>query len=69
MFYIPSSTGPIAVKLAKPDPARANMRYVRTYQGTGLSVAGPRGLPLFKPPYGNSGYRLNTGEHAWQVRM
>ncbi len=68
MFYIPSSTGPIAVKLAKPDPNRSNFRYVRTYQGTGLSVSGPRGLPLFKPPYGRiTAIDLNKGEQVWQI--
>ena len=29
---------------------------------------GPRGLPLFKPPYGRiTAINLNTGEHAWMV--
>ena len=68
MFYIPSSTGPIAVRLSKPDPTRSNFQYARTYEGTGLSVAGPRGLPLFKPPYGRiTAIDLNKGEHVWQV--
>jgi quinoprotein glucose dehydrogenase len=68
MFYIPSSTGPIAVKLTKPDPNRSNFRYLRTFEGTGLSVAGPRGLPLFKPPYGRiTAINLNKGEHVWQI--
>lgn len=68
MFYIPSSTGPIAVRLDKPDPNRSNFQYVRTYEGTGLSVSGPRGLPLFKPPYGRiTAIDLNKGEHVWQI--
>lgn len=68
MFYIPSSTGPIAVRLGKPDPNRSNFQYVRTYEGTGLSVSGPRGLPLFKPPYGRiTAIDLNKGEHVWQI--
>ena len=68
MFYVPSSTGPIIVKLAKPDPARSNFQYSRTFQGGGLSVAGPRGLPLFKPPYGRiTAIDLNKGEHVWQI--
>ena len=68
MFYIPSSTGPIAVKLSKPDPIRSNFRYLRTFDGTGMSVSGPRGLPLFKPPYGRiTAIDLNKGEHAWQI--
>ncbi|MEK6324063.1 MAG: pyrroloquinoline quinone-dependent dehydrogenase [Acidobacteriota bacterium] len=68
MFYIPSSTGPIGVRLSKPDPNRSNFRYVRTFEGTGLSVSGPRGLPLFKPPYGRiTAIDLNKGEHVWQI--
>ena len=68
ILYIPSSTGPIAVKLTKPDPARSNFQYLRTFEGTGMSTAGPRGLPLFKPPYGRiTAIDLNKGEHVWQV--
>jgi len=65
MFYIPSTTGPIVVKLAKPDPGRSNFQYARTQGG---SAAGPRGLPLFKPPYGRiTAVDLNKGEHVWQI--
>jgi quinoprotein glucose dehydrogenase len=33
-----------------------------------MSVAGPRGLPLFKPPYGRiTAINLNKGDHVWQV--
>jgi quinoprotein glucose dehydrogenase len=68
MLYIPSSTGPIAVRLSKPDPKSSNFQYMRTYEGTGMSVAGPRGLPLFKPPYGRiTAIDLNKGEHVWQI--
>ena len=29
---------------------------------------GPRGLPLFKPPYGRiTAIDLNTGDHAWMI--
>jgi quinoprotein glucose dehydrogenase len=65
MFYIPSITSPIVVKLSKPDPARSNFQYSRAPGGSG---AGPRGLPLFKPPYGRiTAIDLNKGEHAWQI--
>lgn len=65
MFYIPSTTGPIVVKLSKPDPARSNFQYARTQAG---SAAGPRGLPLFKPPFGRiTAIDLNKGEHVWQI--
>jgi quinoprotein glucose dehydrogenase len=68
MFYIPSITAPIVVKLVKPDPARSNFNYVRGGGGAGGSVEGPRGLALFKPPYGRiTAINLNTGEHAWMI--
>ena len=65
MFYIPSIISSIIVKLSKPDPARSNFQYSRAPGGSG---AGPRGLPLFKPPYGRiTAIDLNKGEHAWQI--
>lgn len=68
MVYIPSITAPITVKLVKPDPARSNFNYVRGGAAIGGSAAGPRGLPLFKPPYGRvTAINLNTGEHAWMI--
>lgn len=69
MFYIPSITSPIVVKLVKPDPARSNFNYVRGGAvSLGAGVEGPRGLPLFKPPYGRiTAINLNTGDHAWMV--
>ncbi len=65
MFYIPSISSPIVVKLSKPDPNRSNFQYARAGGGSG---AGPRGLPLFKPPYGRiTAIDLNKGEHVWQI--
>jgi quinoprotein glucose dehydrogenase len=65
MFYIPSISSPIVVKLVKPDAARSNFSFVR---GRGDSLQGPRGLPLFKPPYGRiTAINLNTGERAWMI--
>jgi hypothetical protein len=35
-------------------------------RGTREFVTGPRGLPLFKPPYGRiTAINLNTGDHVW----
>jgi quinoprotein glucose dehydrogenase len=68
LFYIPSLTAPIVVKLNKPDAARSNFDYVRGGPAFGGGVEGPRGLPLFKPPYGRiTAINLNTGEHAWMI--
>jgi quinoprotein glucose dehydrogenase len=68
MFYVPSLTAPIIVKLVKPDPARSNFNYVRGGAAIGGSADGPRGLPLFKAPYGRiTAINLNTGDHAWMI--
>jgi quinoprotein glucose dehydrogenase len=68
LLYIPSLTMPIVVKLNEPDSARSDFKYVRGGGGFGGGVAGPEGLPLFKPPYGRiTAINLNTGEHAWMV--
>ncbi len=68
LFYIPSITAPITVKLNKPDAARSNFDYVRSGSGFGGGIEGPKGLPLFKPPYGRiTAINLNTGDHAWMI--
>lgn len=68
ILYIPSTSSPIVVKLIKPDPNRSNFTYVRGGATLGTGVNGPRGLPLFKPPYGKiTAINLNTGEHVWQI--
>jgi quinoprotein glucose dehydrogenase len=68
MLYIPSITSPILVKLVKPDPARSDFNYVRGGMGAGGSLGGPKGLPLFKPPYGRiTAINLSTGEHVWMI--
>ncbi|MEP7274040.1 MAG: pyrroloquinoline quinone-dependent dehydrogenase, partial [Acidobacteriota bacterium] len=66
-LYIPSISSPIVVKLVKPDAARSNFNYIRGGGGFG-GAEGPKGLPLFKPPYGRvTAINLNTGEHKWMV--
>jgi len=62
-LYVPSSTNPIRVRLAAPDPATSDFNYVRV---GGIAMSGPRGLPLTKPPYGRmTAYDLNTGDIEW----
>lgn len=64
-LYIPSSRACIAMKLSKPDPARSNFDYVGRMQ---LGVGGPKGLPLWKPPYTHLfAVDLNTGDNLWDV--
>ena len=61
-------SAPISVKLTRPDAARSNLDFIRGGGAFGTPVQGPRGLPLFKPPYGRiTAINLLTGEHAWMV--
>ena len=63
LLYIPSVMMPIVVKLNEPDSSRSDFRYVRGGGGFGGGVSGPKGLPLFKPPYGRiTAINLNTGD-------
>ena len=62
IIYIPSMNTSSVLFLTQPDPARSNMRYVRGR----AALQGPRGLPLWKPPYGQiSAIDLNTGQFVW----
>ncbi len=59
-------TAPFVADLEPGDPSRTNLRYVKGKRLWG--PAGPRGLPLFKPPYGRiSAIDMNKGEILWQV--
>ena len=63
ILYVPSVTGTFAADLVSGNTVQSNLRYVR---GTREFVTGPRGLPLFKPPYGRiTAINLNTGDHVW----
>ena len=65
ILYVPSITGTFAADLIPGDQDRTNLRYTR---GTREIIAGPRGLPIMKPPYGRIvAIDLNTGEHLWTV--
>ena len=65
MLYVPSVTGTFAADLTPGNPDRMNVRYTR---GTRAFPAGPRGLPLLKPPYGRiTAINMNTGDHVWMV--
>ena len=65
MLYIPSVTAGFVADLTPGNPDRMNVRYTR---GNREFIAGPRGLPLTKPPYGRiTAIDMNTGEHVWMV--
>jgi quinoprotein glucose dehydrogenase len=66
ILYVPSTTAPFIADIEPGDPAVTNLRYVKGKRLWG--PAGPRGLPLFKPPYGRiSAIDMNAGEILWQV--
>ena len=63
ILYVPSVTGTFAADLVSGNTVKSNLQYVH---GTREFVTGPRGLPLFKPPYGRiTAINLNTGDHLW----
>ncbi len=65
MLYVPSFAVPVVMTLKQPDPARSGFDYVGSIQ---MGIAGPGGLPLFKPPYSQiTAYDMSQGEIAWQV--
>ncbi len=65
ILYIPSITSPFVADIQEGDPERQNLRYVK---GMRQWIGGPRGLPLFKPPYGRiTAVDMNAGEHVWMV--
>ncbi|PCH60682.1 MAG: pyrroloquinoline quinone-dependent dehydrogenase [SAR86 cluster bacterium] len=65
MLYIPSITAPFVADILPGDPDSGNLNYVK---GTRRWIAGPQGLPLFKPPYGRiTAIDMNTGEHVWMT--
>ncbi len=64
-LYIPSITSPFVADILPGDPEETNLAYVK---GSRRWIAGPRGLPLFKPPYGRiTAIDMNTGNHVWMV--
>lgn len=64
ILYVPSRTGGFTVSLAPGSPDKTPQKYRGTYK----AVAGPRGLPLTKPPYGRiTAINMNTGAHLWMV--
>jgi quinoprotein glucose dehydrogenase len=66
ILYVPSSYAPFVADLEPGDPSRTNLRYVKGRRMWG--PAGPRGLPLFKPPYGRiTAIDMNKGEHVFQI--
>ena len=66
ILFVPSLRQSSGGALAPPeDPSRSDYRYLGVERG---GPAGPRGLPLEKPPWSRiSAIDLNRGEMLWQV--
>lgn len=65
ILYIPSITSAFVADILVGDPEVTDLAYVK---GARRWIAGPQGLPLFKPPYGRvTAIDMNTGEHVWMV--
>ena len=70
VLFVPSFTVPIITTVVKGDPARTELDWVGDrVHGYGLREPfGPRGLPLFKPPYARvTAIDLKAGTILWQV--
>ncbi len=62
-LYIPSITSPFVADILEGNPDRTNLNFVK---GSRQWIGGPRGLPLFKPPYGRvTAIDMNRGEIVW----
>jgi quinoprotein glucose dehydrogenase len=65
IFYVPSITDPNVDGLVTQTADKGDVTYVRQKE---ISVPGPKGLPICKPPYGRiTAIDMNRGEHVWQV--
>ena len=63
MYYVTTVRAPFVVTLRQPTPRESRDRYVGSFS----YLAGPRRLPLFKPPWGSVvAIDMSTGEHRWR---
>lgn len=66
LLYIPSVTRPTVMTLLEKD--KVPSATTDHFSGMRKLLAGPDGLPLFKPPFGRiSAIQMNTGERVWVV--
>lgn len=64
MMYVGTHRQPSLATVQKPQPSESSYDFI----GGGQYVAGPRGLPLLKPPFGSIvAIDMNTGEQRWRV--
>jgi len=63
-LYVPSWAHFSLVRMDAGDPERSDMRIRPQVR----DLTGPRGLPLFKPPYSQlTAFDMNAGEKLWSV--
>ncbi len=63
VVYVTSVTRPLLTGMVSSP--KSDMNFVNT---TTRSPSGPKGLPLFKPPYGRiTAIDLKTGDHLWMT--
>ncbi len=66
VLYVPSVTMPVQMALDQTGRRKGEGDADTEIAGRAGLVAGPRGLPLVKPPYGRiTAIDLNTGAHVW----
>ena len=67
ILYVPSRAGYSVVHFYTPGPELGGtVNY--THGARGGRAQGPKGLPLFKPPYSRlTAIDMNTGEHVWMT--
>jgi len=66
IMYTPLRLKPQFAGIKRGDPKTTNMDYYGG--GGGLSINGPQGLPILKPPYSVLvATDMNTGKHLWRI--
>ena len=66
IIYIPSISGVVQMALDQTGQRKGEGDGDTEIAGRAGIVAGPRGMPLIKPPYGRiTAIDLNTGDHVW----
>jgi quinoprotein glucose dehydrogenase len=65
LLYVGTYRVPTLITVRKPE---ASYEGSYDYIGFGRYIAGPRGLPLLKPPFASIvAIDMNTGEHRWRI--
>jgi quinoprotein glucose dehydrogenase len=65
-LYVPSVTRPTIISLQEtPQDGRTTSD---RFRGVRVTLNGPEGLPLFKPPFGRiTAIDLRSGNHSWMI--